>query len=162
MKKALTIIFVLSFCFINAQKPNKTINDSVFNVGDIIKIPTVLYDICCYGCPDGMSLNSKDSLNKIAKFILKYPKITFQIESYTDSRGDALKNKKLSNDRANSIRDYVIKNFDADSTKLITKGFGKSDLLIPDKEIAKAKTKQEKEELHAQNRRTQLKVIAKE
>lgn len=159
MKKTLAVLLLISPFLFLAQKANKTINDSVFKVGDIIRIPTIMYALC-QACPDGMLLSSKDSLDKIGKFILKYPAISFQIESHTDSRGDALKNKQLSQNRASSIRDYIIHNFAVDSAKLTVKGFGKSSLLITDNEIMKAKTKQEKEEMHAQNRRTQLRVIA--
>jgi outer membrane protein OmpA-like peptidoglycan-associated protein len=149
----------LTSFFVFGQKANKTFQDSIFKIGDIIKGPEVGFPTCCWGCPDGIALSTKDTLDKIGKFILKYPSLTFQIDTHTDQRGDALKNKKLSQDRANSIRQYLIHTFPIDSTKLIAKGFGASAPIFTDKDIQKVKTKEEKENLHAQNRRTQLRVI---
>lgn len=141
------------------QKANKTILDSAFKVGDIIKLPEVPFQSCCWGSPDGVTSSTKDTLNKIGNFILRYPSLIFQLESHTDQRGEPGKNSKLSQERANSIRKYLIHSFPIDSTKLIAKGWGDSDPIFTDKDIQKVKTKEEKEYLHAQNRRTQLRIV---
>jgi OmpA family len=160
MTRILTAIFVLTINFSFAQKTNRTFADTTFKVGDLIKTPQVLFYICCRGCPDdGLAMDTKDTLTLIATFIKNNPKLIFQIDQHTDQRGTPTSNLKLSTDRANSIRQYLITKFSVDSTQIFSKGFGGSSPIISTTEIQKAKTKQEKEELHAQNRRTVLRVI---
>jgi hypothetical protein len=45
------------------------------------------------------------------------------------------------------------------TARLQAKGYGKTQLLITDDVIAKAKTKEEKEALHALNRRTAFRIL---
>jgi hypothetical protein len=45
------------------------------------------------------------------------------------------------------------------AARIVPKGYGELKLLIKDDVIAKAKTKEEKEALHAKNRRTVFKIL---
>jgi len=47
-------------------------------------------------------------LNKVVYVMTKYPKMSIQIESHTDSRGIDTYNLSLSDKRAKSTRDYII------------------------------------------------------
>ena len=162
MTRILIILFVLTNCFSFSQKPNRTFADTTFKVGDLITTPQVQFFICCRGCPDdGVAYETKDTLKLIAAFIQKHPKLIFQIDQHTDQRGDVAKNKKLSQDRANSIRQYLVYKLSVDSTRVFVKGFGGSSPLYTSADIQKAKTKEEKENLYSQNRRTVLRVIGK-
>lgn len=75
-----------------------------------------------------------DELKKLADLLKEFPKATGNIEGYTDSVGNKESNIKLSQRRADSVRNYLIKNFGIAPERLGAKGFG------PDKPIADNKT----------------------
>jgi len=78
------------------------------------------------------------------------PTVKIQIEGHTDNIGNASDNMKLSENRAKAVVNYLVsKNISI--TRLTAKGFGAT------KPIADNST----EEGRAQNRRTELKVVAK-
>ncbi len=56
----------------------------------------------------------------------KYPETTAVIEGHTDSVGSAAYNMKLSERRANSVKNYLIKNLNINANRLQAKGFGES------------------------------------
>ena len=134
--------------------PNKTIKDTIFSKGDIIKIPELIYQLS-----HPMGKETVDSLQPIANFLKKYPTLKVEISCHTDSRGKDTLNLMLSDFRAKHVWDYLIKEKGIDSTRLNYKGYGETLLIVSDSEILKAKTKEEKEQLHKINRRTELKVI---
>jgi outer membrane protein OmpA-like peptidoglycan-associated protein len=83
------------------------------------------------------------------KEILKnYPNAKFSIEGHTDSDGSDKLNQKLSEDRANAVRNVLIEN-GIKAENLTAVGFGES------KPIGSNKTKAGK----AENRRTEVKHI---
>ncbi|MEH6746391.1 MAG: OmpA family protein [Maribacter arcticus] len=49
-------------------------------------------------------------LNKVVDVVLRFPQLRLKIETYTDSRGSDSYNKKLSQDRSNVIKDYLLMN----------------------------------------------------
>jgi outer membrane protein OmpA-like peptidoglycan-associated protein len=49
-------------------------------------------------------------LNKVVDAVSRFPQLRLKIETYTDSRGSDSYNKKLSQDRSNTIKDYLLKN----------------------------------------------------
>ncbi|MDD2338527.1 MAG: OmpA family protein [Geobacteraceae bacterium] len=63
-------------------------------------------------------------IGKVAEFLKKYPKTTSVIEGHTDNRGSYKYNIKLSERRADSVRNYLIENFGIESERLSTKGYG--------------------------------------
>jgi OOP family OmpA-OmpF porin len=46
------------------------------------------------------------------------------IEGHTDNVGTAAYNDRLSKNRANSVRQYLIKNFDINASRLTATGYG--------------------------------------
>jgi outer membrane protein OmpA-like peptidoglycan-associated protein/tetratricopeptide (TPR) repeat protein len=67
-------------------------------------------------------------LAKILDFLDQYPKMKIEIRSYTDSRAAAEYNMKLSERRAESTKQWLIKN-GIDESRLKAKGFGESQLV---------------------------------
>jgi outer membrane protein OmpA-like peptidoglycan-associated protein len=65
------------------------------------------------------------TINKIASFMKEYPGISFSIEGHTDSDGDAISNQKLSEARAESIKQALIK-FGIRDYRLRAKGWGEA------------------------------------
>lgn len=63
-------------------------------------------------------------LDQIASVLTQHPEIALvQIEGHTDNVGNAERNKTLSQDRANSVKAYLVKK-GIDEKRLVTMGFG--------------------------------------
>jgi OOP family OmpA-OmpF porin len=84
-----------------------------------------------------------EELKKLADFLKEFPEAKGVIEGYTDNVGAKEMNMKLSQRRADSVRNYLIKHFGIASERLGAKGFG------PNKPVADNKTAAGKQ----QNRR---------
>jgi OOP family OmpA-OmpF porin len=80
-----------------------------------------------------------EELKKLADFLTEFPKANGVIEGHTDSVGDKASNMKLSQRRADSIRNYLIKTFGIAPDRIAAKGYG------PTKPIADNKTKEGKQ-----------------
>ena len=93
---------------------------------------------------------SEVELKKLVQFLQDNPTVKIQIEGHTDNVGTAADNQKLSDQRARTTVNYLLEQ-GIMPQRLVPKGFGAT------KPIADNKT----EEGRAQNRRTELKVIAK-
>lgn len=63
-------------------------------------------------------------LKEVAEFMTAYPETKAVIEGHTDSVGSAAYNQKLSQRRAESVRNYLIQNFNISPNRLTAKGFG--------------------------------------
>jgi len=87
-------------------------------------------------------------LNQIVDVLNQYKNAKFSIEGYTDISGKRDKNQKLSENRAYSVKAYLIEK-GIDEGRLTAKGFG------PDKPIASNKTKKGRE----LNRRVEINLV---
>ena len=87
-------------------------------------------------------------LNQIVDVLKQYKNAKFSIEGYTDISGKRAMNQKLSEDRAYSVKAYLIEK-GIDEGRLTAKGFG------PDKPIASNKTKKGRE----LNRRVEINLV---
>ena len=65
-------------------------------------------------------------LNEIGKALSSKDLESFRfiIEGHANAVGESDRNMQLSNDRAEAVKDYLIKNFSIDPDRLITQGFG--------------------------------------
>ena len=120
-----------------------------------IRFPAVLYDLG----KATLRPESKDSLNFLYQTLIDNPSIVIELQSHTDSRGNDKKNQTLSEARAKSCVDYLANEKKIPLARLQSKGWGETKLLIKDDVINKAKTKEEKEALHAKNRRTVFRIV---
>jgi OOP family OmpA-OmpF porin len=75
-------------------------------------------------------------MKKVADFMKENPKATATIIGHTDNTGKRKDNIRLSRERANSIRTYLIENFDINPSRIKAIGYG------PDRPIASNKTKE--------------------
>lgn len=64
-------------------------------------------------------------INEIAKLMQDHSDIKFSVEGHTDSDGDDASNQKLSEARANSVKNALV-DLGIDASRLETKGFGES------------------------------------
>ena len=91
------------------------------------------------------SVPTVDSLVAILK---AYPAVAVRLEGYTDNTGDAAANKKLSLDRAVTVKEIMIAGGIADARIIGTDGYGEEKPIAPN----------DTEEGRAKNRRTELVV----
>jgi OOP family OmpA-OmpF porin len=92
----------------------------------------------------------RNEIKKVADFMKTYPNTTAVIEGHTDNVGTAEYNQKLSDARANSVRQYLINNFGIKASRLTAVGYGLT------KPIASNNT----EEGQQKNRRVQAVIKA--
>lgn len=102
--------------------------------------------------------SSANELKKVIELLNANPKMKIEFSAHTDSRGSDSYNKNLSQQRAQSCMDYLVKN-GITITRLIAKGYGETQLLVSDEEIEKMTSEMLKEEAHQKNRRTEFKII---
>lgn len=89
-------------------------------------------------------------LDSIALFLKEYPNVKVEIGGHTDSRGSDAYNLKLSQARAEAVRDYLIKVHAIEPERLIAKGYGERRLIVyPEKS----------EEDYQMNRRVEFTIL---
>ena len=77
-----------------------------------------------------LSDDAKVSLQKVAGVFVKYPETNILIEGHTDSVGTDQLNMTLSENRASSVRDFLIQQGMA-TTSIASRGFGKTQPKYP-------------------------------
>ena len=63
-------------------------------------------------------------LKRLADFLKQFPAATGEIAGHTDNAGREKFNQRLSLDRAESVRNYLVKNFGIDPKRITVKGYG--------------------------------------
>ncbi|MFC5865228.1 OmpA family protein [Acidicapsa dinghuensis] len=111
--------------------------------GLIMNMSDVLFDFNKYT----LKPEAREKLAKVSGILLAYPGLKLQVEGYTDNIGSDEYNQKLSEQRADSVKDYLVSQSVADS-EISATGYGKSDP-IADNSTSTGRS---------QNRRVQLVV----
>jgi outer membrane protein OmpA-like peptidoglycan-associated protein len=100
-----------------------------------------------------------ESIRKIDEYIypllVENPTLTFQLNSHTDSKGDANYNQKLSEQRAKKVVEYLTQVKGIAPERLKYKGYGESKPIAPNT----LPNGDDYPEGRAQNRRTEFEVI---
>ena len=89
--------------------------------GLIVSMSDVLFDTGKYSLKSG----AREKLAKVAGILLAYPGLNIEVGGYTDNVGGDAMNQKLSENRATSVRDYLVQQGIA-TNSVTTKGFGNS------------------------------------
>ena len=87
--------------------------------GLIVNMSDVLFDTGQYSLKPG----AREKLSKISGIVLAYPTLKLEVEGYTDSVGTDQSNMVLSENRATSVRDFLVKQGIAASS-ITSSGFG--------------------------------------
>jgi OmpA-OmpF porin, OOP family len=69
---------------------------------------------------------STPTLQEIGAMLRDHPDLRISIEGHTDAVGDDAANQALSEERASSVRTYLVENFGVDSSRLESAGFGET------------------------------------
>jgi phospholipid/cholesterol/gamma-HCH transport system substrate-binding protein len=75
---------------------------------------------------DAAKLKDEKQLDEAGKFLQENEFGLVVVAAYMDKKGDAEKDRTLSEARAMVVRDYLVKNFKVDDTRIKTIGLGKS------------------------------------
>ncbi|MBK8947008.1 MAG: OmpA family protein [Ignavibacteriae bacterium] len=89
-----------------------------------IETPVILEGVTFEAGSSELTPESEKMLSRVLNTLNIYPKIKVEIRGYTDNVGNALKNLKLSQQRANSVRYWLI-NKGVPQERVTAKGFGK-------------------------------------
>lgn len=89
--------------------------------GLIVNISDVLFDFNKYTLKPG----AREKMAKVSGILLAYPGLKIQLEGHTDSIGSEEYNQKLSEQRANAVREYLVTQGVPGNT-VASVGFGKS------------------------------------
>jgi outer membrane protein OmpA-like peptidoglycan-associated protein len=81
----------------------------------------VLFDTGKYSLKPG----AREKLAKIAGILIAYPGISVEVGGYTDNVGQDGMNQQLSENRADSVRDYLVQS-GVSNNSITAKGFGNS------------------------------------
>lgn len=127
------------------QEIRKDIQLLPVNPGSKITLRNVFFDSGKYA----LKPESYPELNRLAEAFKLYPNLVIEISGHTDSQGSASSNKTLSQNRANSVVDYLV-SIGVEKTHLVAQGYGE------EQPVADNKTK----EGRALNRRVEAKIIS--
>jgi outer membrane protein OmpA-like peptidoglycan-associated protein len=111
--------------------------------GLIVNMSDVLFDFNKYT----LKTEAREKLAKVSGILLAYPGLKLQVEGYTDNIGSDEYNQKLSEQRADGVRDYLVSQSVPDSN-ITAQGFGKTHFVADNSTNAG----------RAQNRRVELVV----
>src|ERR1700744_6418059 len=111
--------------------------------GLIVNMSDVLFDTGKYT----LKPEAREKLAKVSGILLAYPGLTLQVEGYTDNIGSDEYNHKLSEERADAVRDYLVSQGVAPDNITAT-GYGMSNPIADNATSAG----------RAQNRRVQMVV----
>jgi outer membrane protein OmpA-like peptidoglycan-associated protein len=89
--------------------------------GLIVSMSDVLFDTGKYSLKSG----AREKLSKVAGILLAYPGLNIEVGGYTDNVGGDAMNQTLSENRAGSVRDYLVQQGVA-TNSVSSRGFGNS------------------------------------
>ena len=89
--------------------------------GLIVNMSDVLFDTGKYTLKPG----AREKLSKVAGILLAYPGLNIEVDGHTDNVGGDEYNQNLSEQRAGSVRDYLVAQGVA-TNSITAKGFGKT------------------------------------
>lgn len=125
------------------QQLNQVLQTTESARGLIVNMSDVLFDFNKYT----LKSEAREKLAKVSGILLAYPNLKMQVEGYTDNIGTDDYNQKLSEQRADGVRDYLVSQSVPDGN-VTAAGYGKSNP-VADNSTSSGR---------AENRRVQLVV----
>jgi outer membrane protein OmpA-like peptidoglycan-associated protein len=74
---------------------------------------------------------AEDALKKVAVVLSQFPESKVTVEGYTDSKGTKAVNLQLSRERAQAVKDWLVKNGNVLAANVLTKGLGEQYAIAP-------------------------------
>jgi outer membrane protein OmpA-like peptidoglycan-associated protein len=76
---------------------------------------------------------AEQALKKVSVVLSQFPESNVTVEGYTDSKGTKSVNMQLSRERAQAVKDWLVKNGGVLAANISTKGFGEEYPIAPNK-----------------------------
>lgn len=134
---------------LNCKKGGITADVYMFGTGDIVQVDNIYFD---YGkC--NLRSDARSELDKLVAMMRKYPKMRIELRAHTDSRSESDFNQKISEGRAKASASYLFKR-GISRSRIEFAGYGETmpvNGCVDGVECT--------EEQHAQNRRTEIKIL---
>ncbi len=92
---------------------------------------------------------SEATLNEVGAVLEKFVDLAVEVQGHTDTRGSSAHNMKLSQARAESVRNYLLAHFQLHDGNLVAKGYGET----------RPETKERNDEERLRNRRVVIKAL---
>ena len=129
-------------------KVDKKVKEEIeIQIKDILHLHKIEFEVN----KANLTVKGKDTVDRVATILNKYPGVKITIEGHTDSDGKADYNLRLSQDRVNRVKAELVRaGIEADRLKPI--GYGETKPLVPNDSV----------ENKARNRRVEFKVITGE
>jgi outer membrane protein OmpA-like peptidoglycan-associated protein len=90
-------------------------------IGNTIRLNNVFFDFARFT----LRPQSHAELNRLIEFLQGHPTMTIELGGHTDNVGDETTNMKLSQNRVNAVKEYLVAT-GIDASRLVAKGYGKS------------------------------------
>ena len=114
------------------------------HIGKVMRLDALIFHVRSAN----ISPESYAELNTVADMLHTNPNMVIQLEGHTDTRGDKKLNLKLSEDRVESVRDYLVRR-GVSKSRIKVKAFGGSQPL----------STENTEEAHKLNRRVEVRIV---
>ncbi len=155
LKIAIVFSLLLLTFYSEAQDQSFQLNTTEFALGDsYTDNNTIHFDLN----KTTIRHESYAVLDSLAALLRLHDSLVIEIGVHTDSRGSKMLSGRLHTHRAQSIRNYLTEKGIV-ANRLIAVGYGESQLLISDHEIAQLASKDAKEKAHQTNRRVVFTVV---
>ena len=103
------------------QQLNQVLQTTETARGLIVNMPDVLFDFNKYA----LKPEAREKLAKVSGILLAYPDLKTQVEGHTDNVGSEEYNQKLSEERAGTVRSYLVTQ-SVQEANVSAMGFGKT------------------------------------
>lgn len=132
------------------ENANTVTTFTEITAGKVIELKSILYEYGKFSLTEMAAID----LEKLANLMLLDESIEIELSSHTDSRGSALKNLELSQKRANTAKDFLVKK-GVKPERIKAVGYGEAKLRNRCADGVECP-----ETKHQRNRRTEVKVLS--
>ena len=101
---------------------------------------------------------STSELDRVYQLMIANPNLEIELSGHTDTQGATAYNQQLSENRARTVVEYLVA-MGIPARRFQYKGYGEEQPILSDEAISKMSSTKEKEAAHANNRRTEIKVL---
>ncbi len=131
------------------------VHDTIIQTKEVVRVVEKGQSFTPYGInfkrgKSEIEIESEPILTSVVKWLRDNPTITVEVRGHTDSEGSADKNVTLSQQRAESVRSYLVKE-GIDPTRLSAKGLGKN-VPVADNNSEKGKAQNRRIEFYVKNK----------
>lgn len=126
--------------------PNSAAGVNVDTSGCEVQKSFVLVGVSFITGSDEITEASSARLNKVAETLIKNPGLKVEVAGYTDDRGDAGFNQRLSQKRAESVKAYLV-NAGVQASRMTAKGYGEANP-VADNATTEGRARNRRVEIH--------------